>query len=195
MRRRVALHYKPVAADKENEKRGEFSASSCTGLVLNCWQPFFCHRIFQLEYSPSSKSYRMLERFQPRGHVLNAHADGVATKDRKGKKKQAADDEDVEADAEAGAEVDAEGPEAVDEEGTNTASGAWPKQVTVTCTAWDSGGGLANAPFLASATASGLCRIDWLPGRFYDERITHETVHTLRTGTNKPTEKDDEDDE
>jgi len=45
-------------------------------------------------------------------------------------------------------------------------TGAWPAEVSATRVSWNNGGGLARAPLLASATVSGLCRIDWLEGMF-----------------------------
>lgn len=32
---------------------------------------------------------------------------------------------------------------------------------------WNNGNGLGNCQLLASGTASGLCRIDWLDGRWF----------------------------
>lgn len=45
---------------------------------------------------------------------------------------------------------------------------AWPANVSVTKVAWNQGGGLGGAGLLASATMSGLCRVDWLAdGRWW----------------------------
>ena len=51
---------------------------------------------------------------------------------------------------------------------TNT--GAWAPEVSVQRVAWNNGNGLGNCQLLASGTASGLCRIDWLSGRWFKGR-------------------------
>jgi transcription factor C subunit 6 len=43
-----------------------------------------------------------------------------------------------------------------------TPSGAWPGHVAVHCVAWHPS--LRRAPLLASGTASGLARVDWVEG-------------------------------
>lgn len=53
-----------------------------------------------------------------------------------------------------------------DERGT----GVWPREVGVQRVVWNSGNGLAAAGMLASATGSGLCRVDVLSGRWLKER-------------------------
>ena len=45
---------------------------------------------------------------------------------------------------------------------------------------WNGGNGLANAPCLASATASGLCRVDWLTGRWIQDRMPYYSVEGIR---------------
>ena len=45
---------------------------------------------------------------------------------------------------------------------------------------WNAGNGLANAPWLASATASGLCRVDWLAGRWLRDYVPYEGVEGIR---------------
>ena len=59
-------------------------------------------------------------------------------------------------------------------------TGAWPPEVSVTCVRWNHGSGLARAPLLASATASGLCRIDWLLGRFSGGEVPYDGVDNIR---------------
>ncbi|KAH7107647.1 hypothetical protein BKA62DRAFT_825110 [Auriculariales sp. MPI-PUGE-AT-0066] len=110
--------------------------------------PVFCHRIYQLEYSERTDTYRMLDQFQPSAHVLS-EATANASKD---------------------AEIEDDAAKT-----TSTASGAWPKEVTLTSVAWDSGGGIVNSPLLASSTASGLCRIDWLANQLYDQHVDIKT--------------------
>jgi len=39
---------------------------------------------------------------------------------------------------------------------------------------------MARAPLLASATASGLCRVDWLLGRFAQNRFPYTNIEVLR---------------
>ncbi|THH29848.1 hypothetical protein EUX98_g4355 [Antrodiella citrinella] len=59
-------------------------------------------------------------------------------------------------------------------------TGAWSPGVGVQRVVWNSGNGLAGAPLLASATGSGLCRIDWLLGRWYKGRVPYVTVEAIR---------------
>ncbi len=65
-------------------------------------------------------------------------------------------------------------------------SGVWPVEVGVHRVAWHSGGGLHSAPLLASGTASGLCRIEWMRGRGQDGMNLYSMIQHLRSG--KPTE-------
>ena len=50
----------------------------------------------------------------------------------------------------------------------------------MTCTRWNDGCGIGQASLLASATASGLCRIDWLNGRFHGDRIPFGSIEAIR---------------
>ncbi len=43
-------------------------------------------------------------------------------------------------------------------------TGAWPREVGVQRVVWKAGNGLGWAGMLASATGSGLCRVDYLEG-------------------------------
>jgi len=45
--------------------------------------------------------------------------------------------------------------------------GAWAPEVSVQRVAWNNGNGLGNCQLLVSGTASGLCRIDWVSGRWF----------------------------
>ena len=58
--------------------------------------------------------------------------------------------------------------------------GAWHKSVGVQRVAWHSGAGLASAALLASATGSGLCRVDFLEGRWFRDRTPYERVEAMR---------------
>lgn len=58
--------------------------------------------------------------------------------------------------------------------------GAWPPEVGIHRATWNSGNGLANACWLASATASGLCRVDWLTGRWIQGRMPYYSVEGIR---------------
>ncbi|TFK46673.1 hypothetical protein OE88DRAFT_1648431 [Heliocybe sulcata] len=72
-------------------------------------------------------------------------------------------------------------------------TGAWPAEVGVHRTAWNSGNGLANAPLLASATASGLCRVDWLLGRWMKDKVPYGGVDAMRATAEMDSEEEDED--
>ncbi|RPD66548.1 hypothetical protein L226DRAFT_454990 [Lentinus tigrinus ALCF2SS1-7] len=59
-------------------------------------------------------------------------------------------------------------------------TGAWPPEVGVHRVAWNDGNGLANTPLLASATGSGLCRVDWLLGRWGKDPPPYNGVEGMR---------------
>ena len=63
---------------------------------------------------------------------------------------------------------------------TSGVTGAWPPQVSIQRAAWNSGNGLRAAPFLVSSTGSGLCRVDWLLGRWNKDRIPYSSVEGIR---------------
>ncbi|KAL5529271.1 hypothetical protein ACEPAG_5256 [Sanghuangporus baumii] len=115
--------------------------------------PFLYHKIFQMDYNRTTGEYRMLDQFLP--HEIPDRSGASAAK--KGKK-QAAE------------------PFRTGIQGT----GAWSPEVSVTRVSWNNGAGLARAPLLASATASGICRIDWLLGHFQDERVPYGSIESIR---------------
>ena len=45
---------------------------------------------------------------------------------------------------------------------------------------WHSGAGLAAGGLRASATGSGLCRVDFLEGRWFRDRFPYERVEAIR---------------
>lgn len=51
-----------------------------------------------------------------------------------------------------------------------TNSGVWAPEVSVQRVRWNNGNGLGNCQLLLSGTASGLCRIDWVTGRWFKDR-------------------------
>ena len=48
--------------------------------------------------------------------------------------------------------------------------GAWVPEVGVQRVVWNNGNGLGNCQLLVSGTASGLCRIDWVGGRWFKDQ-------------------------
>lgn len=58
--------------------------------------------------------------------------------------------------------------------------GAWHPCVGVQRVVWHSGAGLAATELLASATGSGLCRVDFLEGRWFRDRVPYERVEAMR---------------
>jgi len=58
--------------------------------------------------------------------------------------------------------------------------GAWHASVGVHRVAWHSKAGLAAAGLLASATGSGLCRVDFLEGRWFRDRVPYDRVEAMR---------------
>jgi transcription factor C subunit 6 len=59
---------------------------------------------------------------------------------------------------------------------------------------WNNGNGLANASLLASATASGLCRVDWLEGRWAKSRIPYNGIEGIRAEVEADEDMDEESD-
>ncbi|KAF9515709.1 hypothetical protein BS47DRAFT_1293515 [Hydnum rufescens UP504] len=77
-------------------------------------------------------------------------------------------------------------------------SGAWPYEVGVHRVAWNSGAGIGCSPLLASGMACGFCRIDWVRGRFFQDRVPYGDIESLRGengGVDDFLEEDDEDEE
>jgi len=59
-------------------------------------------------------------------------------------------------------------------------SALWPHEASILSTRWNSCNGLENAPWLASGTASGLVRIDWLQGRWFRDTIPYTGISNIR---------------
>ncbi|TFK17192.1 hypothetical protein FA15DRAFT_761163 [Coprinopsis marcescibilis] len=112
--------------------------------------PFFVHKIYQLDYSRTTKEFRMLEHFLPQ-EVPDARS--AVTK--AGKEKNSAP-------------------------APSGGTGAWSREVGIHRVCWNNGNGLGSSSLLASATASGLCRIDALWGRFMKNRIPYGEVENIR---------------
>ncbi|KAI9065456.1 hypothetical protein FKP32DRAFT_1624196 [Trametes sanguinea] len=71
-------------------------------------------------------------------------------------------------------------------------TGAWPPEVGVHRVVWNDGNGLARTPLLASATASGLCRVDWLLGRWVRDQPPYNGIEGIRGETAGTYAEDDE---
>ena len=60
-------------------------------------------------------------------------------------------------------------------------TGAWTPEVGVQRVVWNNGNGLGNCQLLASGTTSGLCRIDWVGGRWLkDQTPGPDGIEALR---------------
>ncbi|KAJ8468928.1 hypothetical protein ONZ51_g9335 [Trametes cubensis] len=59
-------------------------------------------------------------------------------------------------------------------------TGAWPPEVGIHRVVWNDGNGLGRIPLLASATASGLCRVDWLMGRWVRDQLPYMGIEGMR---------------
>ncbi|KAF9014294.1 hypothetical protein BDQ17DRAFT_1386722 [Cyathus striatus] len=128
--------------------------------------PFFLHKIYQMDYSRNTKEFRMLERFLPQVHLLllspsphsktmKKETTGRPTATRAAKTKK---------------------PVPMPLAGT----GAWQPEVGVHRVVWNTTSGLAGAGMLASATASGLCRVDVLWGRWMKGKIPYGGIEGIR---------------
>ncbi|KAH0826976.1 hypothetical protein J3R83DRAFT_4635 [Lanmaoa asiatica] len=115
--------------------------------------PFLVHKVYQLDYSRKTGEFRMLEHFLPQ--ETQEKSTNIKGKTREKK-------EDAEA------------------SGRSTSTGVWPPEIGVHRVAWNNGNGLGGAPLLASATASGLCRVDWLMGRWIKDKTPYVSVPKMR---------------
>lgn len=59
-------------------------------------------------------------------------------------------------------------------------TGAWSNEVGVHRVVWNNGGGLGASCLLASSTASGLCRVDVLWGRWLKDKTPYTSVEDIR---------------
>lgn len=63
---------------------------------------------------------------------------------------------------------------------TINGSGAWPPEISVQRVIWNNGNGLANASLLASSMGNGLCRVDWLAGKWLRGKIPYYGIEGIR---------------
>ncbi|KAG6860593.1 hypothetical protein C0995_009483 [Termitomyces sp. Mi166 len=63
---------------------------------------------------------------------------------------------------------------------SSVGTGAWPREVGVHRVTWNSCNGLAASGLLASATASGLCRVDELWGRWIKGKVPYGGIEHIR---------------
>ncbi|KAF9218317.1 hypothetical protein BS17DRAFT_791722 [Gyrodon lividus] len=117
--------------------------------------PFLVHKIFQLDYSRKTGELRMLEHFLPQ-EIQEKSVNVRGTAQAK-KEEQAA--------------------------GLGTSTGVWPPEIGVHRVVWNSANGLGGAPLLASVTGSGLCRVDWLLGRWIKDKVPYVSVPDMRKET------------
>ncbi|KAF8967306.1 hypothetical protein BDZ97DRAFT_1903428 [Flammula alnicola] len=113
--------------------------------------PFFVHKIFQMDYNRNTKEFRMLDRFLPQETLDRTTAMRAA----KGKAKQS-------------------------DSVLPTGTGAWPREVGVHRVVWNNGNGLGPSSLLAAGTASGLCRVDVLWGRWLKDKVPYGGVAGVR---------------
>ncbi|KAG8804442.1 hypothetical protein FRC17_005971, partial [Serendipita sp. 399] len=125
--------------------------------------PFLNHKIFQLDYSPISGQYRMLDQFFPQENGNNGILVYKESAPRKvdGRRDAATTGEKF-------------------EQGRLEPSGLWHPNVGVTTVAWNSGCGLGSAPFLACGTVSGLIRVDYLEGMWTKGAIPYVSIERIR---------------
>ncbi|KAG2355859.1 hypothetical protein BDR07DRAFT_1492612 [Suillus spraguei] len=81
-----------------------------------------------------------------------------------------------------------------DESETGISTGVWPPEVGVHRVTWNTGNGLGGAPLLASTTGSGLCRVDWLLGRWIRNKVPYVNVPNMRREVDDMMDEDSGDD-
>ncbi|KAF7297836.1 Pre-mRNA splicing factor [Mycena kentingensis (nom. inval.)] len=118
--------------------------------------PFFVHKIYQMDYSRTTKEFRMLEQFLPL-EASDRPTQAKAARNEKAKNKGV------------GAMYT-----------TPTGSASWPREVGIQRVVWHCGAGLSGCGLLASATASGLCRVDFLWGRWLSGKVPYYGVDGIR---------------
>ncbi|KAF7986658.1 hypothetical protein HWV62_26496 [Athelia sp. TMB] len=112
--------------------------------------PWLVHKIYQLDYNRTSGELRMLEKFAPAEPVEKPTTNKAKAK------------------------LDARSAL------MSVATGVWPPIVGVHRVVWNSGNGFNGASLLASGTASGLCRVDNLRGRWIRDRIPYCGIENIR---------------
>lgn len=117
--------------------------------------PFFVHKVYQMDFSRKSGEFRMLERFLP--HVTQEKGPNAKAK----AKARAVEEDD-------------------DPTESNFSTGVWPPEIGVHRVVWNDGNGLGCVPLLASGTGSGLCRVDWLPGRWFRDKVPYVNIPNMR---------------
>lgn len=72
---------------------------------------------------------------------------------------------------------------------------AWPLKIGVHRVVWNNGNGPACSGLLASATASGLCRVENLAGRWMKDKVPYGGIEGIRmeNGDKEDMVVDDED--
>ncbi|KAG5644404.1 hypothetical protein DXG03_008571 [Asterophora parasitica] len=152
----------PVTIDHENIVKAYSASPSMLGrghtLLEPQGPPFFIHKIYQLDYSRKEGKYRMLDRFLPQ-----------ETQDRPAVKVKTAKETSSDKD-----------PAKERLKANSVGTGAWPREVGVHRVTWNSSNGLAASGLLASATASGLCRVDELWGRWIKGKVPYGGIEHIR---------------
>ncbi|KAF8891409.1 hypothetical protein BD779DRAFT_1515063 [Infundibulicybe gibba] len=115
--------------------------------------PFFVHKIYQMDYRRKTGEYRMLDRFLPQ-EILDRLNASRAADSKKGKSKEA--------------------------KPPINAGSIWPNEVGVHRVVWNSVNGPASSALLASGTASGLCRVDELWGRWIHDKVPYGGIGNIR---------------
>jgi len=67
-----------------------------------------------------------------------------------------------------------------DSQSSSQTAGVWPQEVAVHKVTWNNGNGLGACGLLASATSSGLCRVDNLWGRWMNDKIPYGGIQQIR---------------
>ncbi|TFK64273.1 hypothetical protein BDN72DRAFT_889630 [Pluteus cervinus] len=132
--------------------------------------PFFVHKVYQLDYSRILGEFRMLEMFLPTelrdGGAIKKPAPPIVIDPVL----LAPQSDSANADTSNGK---AATPLQPTERESTRPTGAWPAEVGVNRVVWNNGNGLGSVGMLASATASGLCRVDVNWGRWMRDKVPY----------------------
>ncbi|XP_006457753.1 hypothetical protein AGABI2DRAFT_114796 [Agaricus bisporus var. bisporus H97] len=121
--------------------------------------PFFVHKVYQMDFKRKTGEFRMLDQFLPQESADRPTAASKAKQQQHQKSKKDT---------------------STSNDNTSISTGAWPQEVAVHKVTWNNGNGLNACGLLASATSSGLCRVDNVWGRWMKDKVPYGGIEQIR---------------